>query len=257
MGSYETGITETVRTFFSEYTVHDIIRHIGKTKASAVTGWLDDIKLRPERALIIGSYFTGAFIAESLDCEVTVVDINPQLKFLLGEGVEFHDSIHDVSGTWDLIVDTTGLGGVGEDELSGLDSGAFLVEDPTSDGSDGTIMRLNETEERLDMIESDYRGSLRTWGLRTKTSGTMTLTVEVLRRSMADIMELDGVLYSTATLEFFERLLFRKKDPAGFLSRLESTALMVSSLRDVDCDTVLERNLSMIKSRVIPADLFK
>ena len=74
---------------------------------------------------------------------------------------------------------------------------------------------------------------------------------------MADIMELDGVLYSTATLEFFERLLFRKKDPAGFLSRLESTALMVSSLLDVDCDTVLERNLSMIKSRVIPADLFK
>ncbi|MBE2900252.1 DUF1188 domain-containing protein [Methanothermobacter thermautotrophicus] len=250
MNPHEPGITETVKTFFSSFTVGDIVRYISSLKSSAVTGWLEEVRFKPENALIIGSYFTGAAISGVLDCRVTVADINPQTRFLLGEGVDFQEGIHDLGGDWDLIVDTTGIGGVTPRDLSGLTAGAFIVEDPTSDGSDETIMGYNSTAERLEVVESDLKASLHTLGLGAKTSGTMTLTVEALRRSMADALECEGVLYATATLRFFERILFREKDPDGFLRALESPALTISSLKDISCDDILEGNLGLIRSEV-------
>ncbi|MDI9614926.1 DUF1188 domain-containing protein [Methanothermobacter sp.] len=248
----ETGITETVKTFFSTYRVYDIIKHISTVKSTAVIEWLTEIDMKPERALIIGSYFTGAAIAGSLDCDVTVADINPQTRFILDDSVKFHGGVRDLRGHWDLLVDTTGLGGVTEDEMRGITAEAFIVEDPTSDGSDETIRRFNRTYDRLRMVESDISGALHTDGIGAKTSGTMTLTVEVMRRSMADALEFEGVLYATATLEFFERILFKEGDPERFLRRLESPSLVVSSLEELDCDGIIEGNLGMIKSRIIP-----
>lgn len=250
MKHQETGITETVKTFFSTYRVQDIINHISAVKSAAVIEWLTEIDIEPESALIIGSYFTGAAIAGSLDCDVTVADINPQTRFILDDKVNFQEGVMDLKGHWDLLVDTTGLGGVTEDELKGITAEAFIVEDPTSDGSDDTIRKFNRTYERLRMVESDIAGALHTYGIGAKTSGTMTLTVEVLRRSMADALEFEGVLYATATLEFFERILFKDRDPDRFLRRLESPALVVSSLEDLECDGIIEGNLEMIKSRI-------
>jgi len=254
MKPQETGITETVKTFFSSLTVGDIVRRISHLKSSAVIGWLDDARFEPENALIIGSYFTGAAISGVLDCRVTVADINPQTRFLLRGDVDFREGIHGLNGDWDLIVDTTGIGGVTPEELSGFTAGAFIVEDPTSDGSDETIMGYNSTAERLEAVEADLKASLRTLGLGAKTSGTMTLTVEVLRRSMADALECRGVLYATATLRFFERILFRERDPQGFLRDLESPALTVSSLGDISCDEIIDVNLGMIRSEVTEED---
>ena len=252
MKHHETGITETVKTFFSTYRVYDIIKHISAVKSAAVTEWLAEIDMKPESALIIGSYFTGAAIAGSLDCDVTVADINPQTRFILDDNVNFQEGLMDLRGHWDLLVDTTGLGGVTEDELRGISADTFIVEDPGSDGSDDTIRRFNRTRERLRMVESDISGALHTYGIGSKTSGTMTLTVDVLRRSMADALEFEGVLYATATLEFFERILFKDRDPERFLRNLESPALVVSSLEDLECDGIIEGNLEMIKSRIIP-----
>lgn len=250
MKRYEPGITGTVKTFFSSYTVYDIINQICNLKSDAVMKWVDNIGLKPEEALIIGSYFTGAAIANALKCDVTVADINPHVRVLLDDGIRFKEGLEDMRGHWSLLVDTTGIGGVREKELGGLSADAFIVEDPTSDGSDKTIMEFNETSKRLEMVESEIKASLHTYGLGTKTSGTMTLTVEVLRRSMDQAAKNEGVLYSTATLHFFERILFREGDPERFLGHVNSTALMASSLADVDCDAIIEDKLRMIKARV-------
>lgn len=185
----ESGITPTVRTIFSRYTPADIIDGITAAKVEAVLRWLGEEGLHPENSLILGSYLTGARLANCLakTSSVTVLEIYPHLLFLLDPGVSFTTNLRDLdAGGWDFIVDTSGLGGINPGDLPGLGCPqAFLAEEPGSDGSDELLMNIDRTRTLLKIVSAPKSGVLRTDGLGTKTSGTMTLAVEILSHSMS------------------------------------------------------------------------
>ncbi|HWQ63802.1 MAG TPA: SAM-dependent methyltransferase HcgC family protein, partial [Methanospirillum sp.] len=210
----EDGITPTVKTFFSLYMLQDVIDQITLKKTLAVLQWLERTGPMPRKCLIIGAYLTGARLANTLakTSSVTVIDQFPLVKNFLDSHVSFTSSIEDLpTEGWDLIVDTTGLGGIDPQILKKLGTPLiFVAEDPCSDGSDAVILKVNQCYRLIGSMESERKGVLQTGGLNTKTSGTMTLMVEILRRSMEDAIKLEGVLYSTGYCEPFERILFRE-----------------------------------------------
>ena len=91
---------------------------------------------------------------------------------------------------------------------------------------------------------------LRTGGLCTKTSGTMTLTLGVLARAAETAGRMDGTLYSAAATDFFERILFKEQNYPKFRDALNRPALLISSLDAQDADAVLRNQLAGIRSEV-------
>lgn len=252
----EPGITSTVKTIFSKTTVEDIIDAITDVKVNAIISYLEKNNIEPKNTLIVGVYLTGAKIANYLveTNPVTAVDIHPHLKFFLKPSVSFKNSLYELenSETFDLIIDTTGLGGLSLDEIKLLQSPTiFLAENPTSEGSDDLIKKIDATELRLNYFDAQYKGQLFSGGLNTKTSGTMTFTVEVLRNSMQDALQQEGVLYTTSSLDFYERILFQEKDISTFLKTIQRSALVISSLEEIDCDLIIEKNLKKITSTIL------
>lgn len=245
----ETGITNTVKSYFSEHTIQDIIETIGKIKTNALIDWLAHKKIKPEKTLIIGAYLTGAMIANKFkEYNVTIVDKYPHLKCLVDPNVTFKKP-KTIRGTWDLVVDTTGIGGIKPKKLK-IKTKTFIVESPISDASDPLIKNHDETEKRIKAIKAPLKGILYTNGLNTKTSGTMTLTIEVLRRSLEKILKADGVLYASSQLRFYERILFKEKDCEKFTESIKENAIIASSLKRIDCDTPIKENLRKIKSKI-------
>jgi hypothetical protein len=252
---HEDGITSAVQTLFSTYLVSDILEKITFRKVKAILAWLDKDGKKPKNCLIIGSYLTGAKLANTLGkvTPVTVLDRFSHLQTLLDPGIAFVTRVEDLPPSrWDFIMDTSGLGGINPEVLDAFPAPAsFLVEDPCSEGSDTTILRKNQCFFLLSRVNASRKGSLFTGGLKTKTSGTMTLMIEVLQRSMNDAKQAQGVLYSTSPLEHFERLLFIEKNHDQFLASLQRPALIVSSLEPLDCDEVITRNLSSVTCRIL------
>ena len=245
----ETGITSTVKSYFSEHTIQDIIETIGQIKTHALLDWLAHKKIKPENTLIIGAYLTGAMIAKRLkEYNVTIVDKHPHLKCLTDPHVTFKNP-KTIRGSWDLIVDTSGIGGIKPEELK-IKTRAFIVESPISDASDPIIKNHDETKKRIQAVKVPLKGILYTSGLNTKTSGTMTLTIEVLRRSLNKILKMDGVLYASSQLRFYERILFKEKNCKKFIESLKENAIITSSLRRIDCDMPIKENLRRIKSQI-------
>lgn len=253
--SCEFGITPTVRTFFSLYSVLNIIEIISAKKVCSIYKWLKKTNQSPEKTLIIGSYITGMRFANCFcnRSQITVLDIHPHMKGFLNPQIAFTTSFDEIEDEdWDLIVDTSGLGGIDPTDLSRIKKPqACIIEDPSSDGSDPVIRKKNQCSRLISDVETDRKGILCTGGIEAKTSGTMTLTMEVLRCSMHDALHQDGVLYSTSSFESYERILFTEKDPDTFFASLLRPALIVSSLTNVDCNTIIEENLSRIQSSVI------
>ncbi len=250
----ERGITEEVFTLYSGMEVGDIINRIGDVKCEATYNWVESLDVDVDETVIVGAYITGMKLAERFRkiSNVTVVDINPNLKHLLDENVEFTDDLTKISKA-DLVVDTTGLGGLSPEsvrEMVGSNVKIFLVEDPTSDGSDNSIIESSNIQERLKLASSIYKGILKTTGLNTKTSGTMTLTMEVLRKSLDDILKTNGVLYGVAGMNFYEGVLFKEKDYNKFLRLMKAPAIITSSLQPLSSDDTLWANLEKIKSMV-------
>lgn len=250
----ERGITEEVFTLYSGIQVGDIVNRIGSVKCEAAFNWVESLDVDVDETVIVGAYITGMKLAERFKkfSKVTVIDINPNLRHLLVDNVEFTDDLTRIKNA-DLVIDTTGLGGLSPESVRGmvgLDVKIFIAEDPTSDGSDNSIIEKSNIPERLDLASSMYKGVLKTAGLNTKTSGTMTLTMEVLRKSLDDILKTNGVLYGVAGMKFYEGVLFKEKDYDKFLRLMEEPALITSSLQPVSSDDKLEANLEKIKSKV-------
>ncbi len=248
----EWGITRTVQTTFSQYTIYDILTLVGQKKGEAVSAWLDTRGLFPRRTLIFGSYLTGAAVARFLlpGSEVLIHDIHPQVQSLVPSGAGFTTHPEELTGTWDCIVETTGLGGISAAFLERFSARSFIVEDPCSDGSDACIRNKSQCIRLAEKFNAPDRGVLFSTGLIAKTSGTMTLTIEIIRRSMSDVLGREGVLYCSASLDFFERILFQERDPTRFFTLLDRPALIVSSLCPVDPDEVIGRNLDSLLSVV-------
>lgn len=252
----ETGITKTVNTIFSKLTVEDIINQITSIKINAIRSWFDQKRIENENTLIIGAYLTGAKLANLMvrNTPVTLVDIYPQLKDFLNQEVIFKNKISEVDATinYGVVIDTTGIGGLNTVDLGKLSpSRAFLVENPCSDGSDYRIKRVDESLDRLEVSKAKHRGFLFTLGLNSKTSGTMTLTMEVLRHSWENVLQKEGVMYAVSSLDFYERILFKEKDPKKFIKSIRRPGLIISSVEPVNVDNVIQEQLKKIKSQVI------
>jgi len=251
----EDGITPTVKTVFSRYTVRDIFEQISSGKTDAVLHWLDVKKLVPKKSLVIGAYRTGSHLANVLvkRSPVTLLDIYPHISYFLDHEVSFETVFSKVEKSgWDFVMDTSGLGGISAADLGGIETpAAFLVENPCTDGSDAAILATSRHRALLEAVKASHRGFLYTYGVQAKTSGTMTLTLEVIFRAIQDACREEGVLYATSSLEFYERILFKQQDAARFVALLDRPALVVSTLKEIDCDVIIEKNLSRITSVVI------
>lgn len=265
----ETGITSMVTTSYSSLTIWDIIKIIAGKKSDAVNEWIDSLPVQIERPVVGGTYLTGVSLAQKLVQrkeikEVEVLDIYPHLNELLYTSwdVESKDSaVNEINNakisfstdlchlkTGDMVIDTTGLGGIDVNQIKELTScEVFLAEDPSSDGSDDLIQSNNFTQKRIDASSANHRGLIFTSGLGSKTSGTMTLTMDVLRKSLEEVLKEEGVLYAVASLDFYERILFKEENTEKFLETLQRPAMVASSLKAVDLDTVLAKQLAKIR----------
>ena len=165
----EYGITRTVRTCTSSITLQNVVDTIISRKVDVVAGWLEKEGIKPENCLIIGAYLTGSGVANRLigQSAVTVLDIYPHLKCLLNPGISFTTNLDNIADNdWDFVMDTTGIGGIQQAEIQRIHcSRAFLMEDPTSDGSDEIIRGTRKCRELVRYSQAPKRGILWTSGL--------------------------------------------------------------------------------------------
>lgn len=287
---YDTGISLEVFTVKSNIKLIDIFNLILDKKASAVLDLFDsltnkEIIGKESSIVIIGTYFTGIAIAKYLSNanfkDITIVDIYPHLEGLinskLGDPINFKDengnfikpkgesklkesefkydikfsSDLDLIKNADVVVDTTGLGGINEDQSESIHTKVFLIEDPIAEENDPFLKNKNNIYSRVNLVKSYYRFVLKTKGLNTKTSGTMTLALDILRQSMNKILTKDGVLYCSFEMTFFEEIIFKEKDLNKFLKLIESPVIKVSTILPFDCDDFIEKFIDEIYSEIL------
>jgi len=241
------GITDRVLNIKSRYSVWDVIESILNVKVKAVEDWLRSLGISVNSVFVIGIYLTGFGLIRALKGNIFCYDKEFCLKKLVENRCEFK-RVEKA----DVVIDTTGIGGV---ERLNVKAKAVLVESPISDGSDEKIKEY-EVYDRLEGVKADYKGILRTHGLKAKTSGTMTLTLRVLRLCSDDVLKYDGVLYVVPAFDHYESLIFQKKDVDAFLKSVERPALTVSVLKSCsnplisDVDLILEKWLGRVHSFV-------
>jgi hypothetical protein len=152
----------------------------------------------------------------------------------------------------DLIVDITGIGGVSPEILSKFNPNVLVVENPKCT-YDKDIFEVDDSSDRLNVGKK--KGLLNTFRSSriSKTSGTMTLTIDTILDSCNEIKELDGVLYALPNLKYYEGMLFHEKDAKKFISEVNTPAITVSCLDgdlSAEIDEILLKNMGRINSYV-------
>lgn len=277
---YDTGISSEVFTVKSDIRLVDIFNLILEKKANAVLSLFhrlndDGIINKESSIVIIGTYFTGIAIAKYLSFndfnDISIVDIYPHLEGLIdsklgnpiiSEGVneetlfknfkkiKFSSDL-DLIKNADAVIDTTGLGGINESQSESIFTKAFLIEDPIAEENDALLKDKNNIYDRANMVNSYNKYVLKTKGLDTKTSGTMTFAIDVLRQSMNRILAKDGVLYCSSEMTFYEEIIFKEKDLEKFFRLIESPVIKVSTILPFDCDGIINEFIEKIHSEVL------
>ena len=275
----DTGISSEVFTVKSTIKLVDIFNLILEKKASAVldlfNGLIDNEIINKESPIvIIGTYFTGIAIAKYLSCnnyyDITIVDIYPHLEGLidskLGNPISeeneengFSENFRNIKFSSDLsliknadiVIDTTGLGGINESQSGAIYTKVFLIEDPIAEENDALLKDKNNIYKRASLVNSYHKYVLKTKGLNTKTSGTMTFTIDVLRQSMNRILSKDGVLYCSSEMTFYEEIIFKENDLDKFFKLIESPVIKVSTIRPFDCDDIIKEFIDEIYSEIL------
>ena len=276
----DTGISSEVFTVKSTIKLVDIFNLILEKKASAAldlfNGLFDKKIINKESPIvIIGTYFTGIAIAKYLSCnnydDITIVDIYPHLEgFIdskLGNPItEEDDGKDDISENFknikfssdlnliknaDIVIDTTGLGGINESQSGAIYTKVFLIEDPIAEENDALLKEKNNIYKRASLVNSYHKYVLKTKGLNTKTSGTMTFTIDVLRQSMNRILAKEGVLYCASEMTFYEEIIFKEKDLDKFFKLIESPVIKVSTILPFDCDDIIKEFIDEISSEIL------
>ena len=236
----------------------------------------DGIINKGSSIVIIGTYFTGIAIAKYLSFDnfkdITIVDIYPHLEGLidskLGNPITagdenkeniFNENFKNIKFSSDLglmknadaVIDTTGLGGINESQSEAIFTKVFLIEDPIAEENDALLKDNNNIYNRANMVNSYNKYVLKTKGLNTKTSGTMTLAIDVLRQSMNSILDRDGVLYCASEMTFYEEIIFKEKDLEKFFKLIESPVLKVSTIQPFDCDGIINEFIDEIYSEIL------
>ncbi len=257
------GITETVKTIDTKTKVIDVINEIAKRKYKAIRDFLEGEEFK--EVVVFGVYLWGNYVAQNLSKyadNVYLVDIhefmkgfvpnNNSIKFLNLNEFKLKFMKNEVNP--DLIVDLTGLGGVEPEFLSKFNPNVIIVEDPKG-VFDVDIYEADNTYERTaPFIEKAKVGILRTYRKArvSKTSGTMTLTIDTIVDASREITSLDGVLYAIPNLRYYEGILFHENDIHKFLSEISQPAITISTLNDVldEAEEILSNNINLIYSFV-------
>jgi hypothetical protein len=258
----ETGITPHVLTIKSNLKVLDLLNIIINKKSLAILQWMKTLKdIQLDNIIIVGGYLTGLGIANLLKTQynnITIVDIYPHLQELIDKfpinsidmKINFSSNISLIK-TGDCVIDTTGLGGLSLREVQLISPKVFIIEDPIAEENDSLLAEKNNITKRFEAVESQYKSILKTKGLNTKTSGTMTFTVDVLLKSINHALKKPGVLYGISELTFFEGLIFKEKNIQKFLDIVNSPAITISTLIPYELDDIIKIFLEKIHSTII------
>ena len=250
----DTGITSEVFTIKSEIKLIDIFNEIIDKKSQAVFDYIENINIDPDaNIVVIGTYFTGVGIAKKLSEKYTnilLIDIYPHLKEMLDakiggtvkNNIDFSSDLNLIySG--EIIIDTTGFGGINEEQSSKFDVDTFIIEDPIAEDNDILLKNKNNIYDRLNNANAKNKAII-----NTKTSGTMTLTIGVLKNVLDECLKKEGVLYSACEMGFFEEVIFKEKDIEKFIELSERPALKVSTINPFNCNEVIEKEIGKINS---------
>ena len=278
---YDTGISSEVFTIKSKIRLIDIFNLILEKKAKSVLELFnklnyDGIINKKSSIVIIGTYFTGIAIAKHLSFndfnDITIVDIYPHLEGLIdsklgnpiiaediNKEISFIENFKNINFSSDLdliknadaVIDTTGLGGINESQSETIFTKVFLIEDPIAEENDSLLKEKNNIYNRVNMVNSYNKYVLKTKGLNTKTSGTMTLAIDVLRQSMNSILDRDGVLYCASEMTFYEEIIFKEKDLEKFFRLVELPVIKVSTILPFDCDFIINEFIDKIHSEIL------
>lgn len=258
----DTGITSEVLTIKSETRLVDIFNEIISKKSEAVFNYIESLNIGIDtKIVVIGTYFTGVGIVKRLSQKyenIMLIDIYPHLEELLYTNiggdlknkVEFSSDL-DLIYSGDVVIDTTGFGGIDVEQSSRLDVEAFIIEDPVAEDNDELLKNKNNIHERLDAVTSPNKAIIKTKGINTKTSGTMTLAIGVLTNLLDKFLEKEGVLYCACEMGFFEEVIFKEKDIAKFIELTDTNAFKISTIKPFDLDELIGIEMNRINSEMI------
>ena len=253
----DTGITSEVFTIKSETKLINIFNEIIDKKSQAVFDYIGRLRIDIDtRIVVIGTYFTGVGIVKKLSeryTNILLIDIYPHLEELLkteigGEiknDIDFSSDL-DLIYSGDVVIDTTGFGGINVDESSKFNVDTFIIEDPIAEDNDELLKEKNNIYDRLDAVTAEKKAIIKTKGIETKTSGTMTLTIGVLTNVLNRCLERKGVLYSACEMGFFEEVVFKEQDIEKFISLVDKPALKVSTIDPFSCDEFIKEEINKI-----------
>ena len=258
----DTGITSEVVTIKSETKLSDIFNEIISKKSDAVFEYFESLNININtRIVVIGTYFTGVGIVKKLSEKyenILLVDIYPHLEELLytpiggdlKNKIDFSSDL-DLIYSGEVVIDTTGFGGITTEQSSKFDVEAFIIEDPVAEDNDELLKQKNNIHERLNSVKSSNKKIIKTKGINTKTSGTMTLSIGVLTNALNECLKKEGVLYSACEMGFFEEVIFKEKNIKKFLELIDRNALKISTIDPFSCDDIILEELGKIESKMI------
>ena len=258
----ETGITSEVLTIKSEIRLIDIFNVIIFKKSEAVYNHIEKLDIdKDSRIVVIGTYLTGIGIVKKLSEKyenIILIDIYPHLKELLDtpvggklkKDIEFSTDL-DLIYTGDIIIDTTGFGGVNVEQSSKINAEAFIIEDPIAEDNDELLKSKNNIHDRSGVCKAKNKAIIKTKGIDNKTSGTMTLTIGILTNVLNGLSKREGVLYCAGEMGFFEEVIFKEKNINKFVELVERKAIKISTINPFSPDEVILEELDKIRTEMI------
>lgn len=258
----DTGITSEVFTIKSETRLIDIFNNIINKKSEACLNYIDNLNLdKNTKIVVVGTYFTGLGIVKKLSEKynnILLIDIYPHLKELLDTpiGGNYKNSINfstdlELIKSGEVVIDTTGFGGLTVEQSSEINAEVFLIENPVAEDNDSLLKDKNNIHERINAVNASNKAILKTKGINTKTSGTMTLTIGVLTNALQESQKKEGVLYSACEMGFFEEVIFKEKNIPKFVELVSKNAMKISTIDPFSCDDLIKTQLDKIESKMI------
>lgn len=258
----DTGITSEVFTIKSETRLIDIFNNIINKKSEACLNYIDNLNLdKNTKIVVVGTYFTGLGIVKKLSEKynnILLIDIYPHLKELMDTNIggNYKNSINfstdlELIKTGDVVIDTTGFGGLNVEQSSEINAEVFLIENPVAEDNDSLLKDKNNIHERINAVNASNKAILKTKGINTKTSGTMTLTIGVLTNALQESQKKEGVLYSACEMGFFEEVIFKEKNIPKFVELVSKNAMKISTIDPFSCDDLIKTQLDKIESKMI------
>lgn len=258
----DTGITSEVFTIKSETKLIEIFNEIISKKSEAVFDYIESLNININtKIVVIGTYFTGVGIVKKLSEKyenILLIDIYSHLEELLytplggnlKNDIEFTSDI-DLIYSGDIVIDTTGFGGINVEQSSKFEVQAFIIEDPVAEDNDELLKNKNNIHERLNAVKSPNKAIIKTEGINTKTSGTMTLTIGILTILLNKFLERNGVLYCACEMGFFEEVIFKEKNIKKFIELTNTNVFKVSTIDPFNLDELIRNELNRINSEMI------